>query len=32
MQIFGGDIDAMIQSAKIVEEANPEIIDINFGC
>lgn len=32
IQIFGGDLDAMIQSAKIVEEANPEIIDINFGC
>ncbi|MEZ5002979.1 MAG: tRNA dihydrouridine synthase DusB [Chitinophagales bacterium] len=32
IQIFGGDLDAMIQSAQIVEEANPEIIDINFGC
>ena len=32
VQIFGGDIDAMVESAKIVEEAGADILDINFGC
>lgn len=32
IQIFGGDIDSMRQSAEIVTEAKPEILDINFGC
>jgi tRNA-dihydrouridine synthase B len=32
IQIFGGDENAMIQSAKIVEEAGANILDINFGC
>ncbi len=32
IQIFGGEEDAMIQSAKIVEQANPDLIDINYGC
>lgn len=32
IQIFGGDIDSMRQTAEIVTEANPEILDINFGC
>jgi len=32
IQIFGGDMDAMIQSAEIVEATNPDILDINFGC
>jgi len=32
IQIFGAEIDSMMQSARIVEEANPEILDINFGC
>ena len=32
IQIFGAEIDSMMQSARIVEEAQPEILDINFGC
>jgi tRNA-dihydrouridine synthase B len=32
IQIFGGDEDAMALSAKIVEAANPDLLDINFGC
>ncbi|MCB0515746.1 MAG: tRNA dihydrouridine synthase DusB [Chitinophagales bacterium] len=32
IQIFGGELDSMIRSAEIVTEANPEILDINFGC
>jgi tRNA-dihydrouridine synthase B len=32
IQIFGAHIDAMVEAAKIAEEAGPEFIDINFGC
>ncbi len=32
IQVFGGEEDAMVQSAQIIEKANPDIIDINFGC
>lgn len=32
VQIFGGSIDAMVESAKIVEDAGADILDINFGC
>ncbi|MBS4012401.1 MAG: tRNA dihydrouridine synthase DusB [Bacteroidetes bacterium] len=32
IQIFGANIDAMVEAAKIAEEAAPEFIDINFGC
>lgn len=32
IQIFGGEEDAMRQSAEIVERANPDLIDINYGC
>lgn len=32
IQMFGGEEDAMVQSAQIIEQANPDIIDINFGC
>mgnify|MGYP001455430313 CR=1 FL=1 len=32
IQIFGGEEDAMVESARIVEQANPNLIDINFGC
>ena len=32
IQIFGSDEDAMMQSARIVEEAQPELLDINYGC
>ncbi len=32
IQIYGRDVDSMVEAAKIVETANPDIIDINFGC
>ena len=32
VQIYGREIEPMVQAAKIVEQANPDIIDINFGC
>lgn len=32
IQIYGRNVDAMIEAAKIVEDAKPELIDINFGC
>ena len=32
IQIYGSDPDAMVESAQICEEANPDLIDINFGC
>lgn len=32
IQIYGRDTDAMVEAAKIVEQARPDIIDINFGC
>lgn len=32
IQIYGRDADSMVEAAKIVEQANPDLIDINFGC
>lgn len=32
IQIYGRDPDAMVEAARICEEANPDFIDINFGC
>lgn len=32
IQIYGREVDAMVEAAKIVEEARPDILDINFGC
>lgn len=32
IQIFGAEIDSMGRAAEIVEEAKPELLDINFGC
>ena len=32
IQIYGGNIEPMIEAAKIVESKNPDIIDINAGC
>jgi tRNA-dihydrouridine synthase B len=32
IQIYGRDPDAMAEAARIAEEAQPDIIDINFGC
>ena len=32
IQIFGGDEEAMSESARIVETVQPDLVDINFGC
>jgi tRNA-dihydrouridine synthase B len=32
IQIFGGDEDSMSMAARIIETANPDLLDINFGC
>ena len=32
IQIYGRDTETMVEAAKIVEEAQPDILDLNFGC
>ncbi|MDE6006932.1 MAG: tRNA dihydrouridine synthase DusB [Muribaculaceae bacterium] len=32
IQIYGRDAEAMVEAARIVEQAGPDIIDLNFGC
>lgn len=33
IQIYGRDVEAMVEAAKIVEDAaHPDVIDLNFGC
>ncbi len=32
IQLYGRDVDAMVEAARIVEAAGPDIIDLNFGC
>src|SRR3989339_362986 len=32
IQIYGGNLEPMIEAAKIAESKNPDIIDINAGC
>ena len=33
IQIYGRDVESMVEAAKMVEsEAKPDILDINFGC
>jgi tRNA-dihydrouridine synthase B len=32
IQIYGRDVESMVEAAKIVEEAHPDVIDLNFGC
>ena len=32
IQIYGSDPEAMVEAAKICEESDPDLIDINFGC
>lgn len=32
IQIYGRDVASMVEAAKIVEQARPDILDINFGC
>lgn len=32
IQLFGGDIGNMVQSAEIASAVKPDLIDINYGC
>ena len=32
IQYFGGQLASMIKAAAMVEAANPDVIDINYGC
>ena len=32
IQIYGRDVDSMVEAAKIVEQVSPDVIDLNFGC
>jgi nifR3 family TIM-barrel protein len=32
IQIFGHDIESMVKAARIAESAEPDLIDLNFGC
>ncbi len=32
IQIYGHNIDSMVEAAKIAAEAKPELVDINYGC
>lgn len=32
IQIFGAEEDSMRRAAEIVQEAKPEVLDINYGC
>lgn len=32
IQIYGRDVPAMVEAARIVEEVHPDVIDLNFGC
>ena len=32
IQIYGKEVDAMVEAARLCETANPDFIDLNFGC
>ena len=32
IQLYGRDVEAMVEAARIVEQVKPDIIDLNFGC
>ena len=32
IQIYGRDVESMVEAAKVVESVHPDLIDINFGC
>jgi nifR3 family TIM-barrel protein len=32
IQIYGRDVATMVEAARLVEQAHPDILDINFGC
>lgn len=32
IQIYGREVGPMVEAARMVEEAHPDVLDINFGC
>src|SRR5699024_1401272 len=32
IQVFGANLDSMLEACEIIEASKPDIIDINFGC
>lgn len=32
IQIYGREVETMVEAARICEQANPDILDLNFGC
>lgn len=32
IQIYGRDVESMVEAGKIVEQVSPDVIDLNFGC
>ena len=32
IQIYGRTVEDMVEAARIVEQAKPDVIDLNFGC
>lgn len=32
VQIYGRDVESMVEAARIVEQVRPDVIDLNFGC
>lgn len=32
IQIYGRTVDSMVEAARMAESANPDVLDINFGC
>ena len=32
IQIYGREVEPMVEAAKMVEQARPDILDLNFGC
>lgn len=32
IQIYGKDVDSMVEAARMAEAASPDVLDINFGC
>ncbi len=32
IQIYGRDVASMVEAARICEEAQPDVLDLNFGC
>ena len=32
IQIYGANLESMLKAAKVVEAAQPEVLDINYGC